>query len=312
MKAPSDPVVSPRSRRAPPLAPRRLAGPPFHPRLAARPVRPARRPGRLGGVGQAAAGRPAGIGDFRDTRNARRLVRPAGHAAVGHGPGVLGGPLLTPAAVMVRGWSAGLAPAAAPHAFSSDGLRAPGLPQEPPAPAALSGDGRRTARRGDFRRLALRLLRYFLGGRPVRDGGRPVRRPFGRRLAQMPVGAALDSHQPPDAPASPGAGGGSAGATGDAAPAMPAPALTGALSSVPPRARGPGLRRPIVPGGPVPRAGRGDPGGGDARRPIGRLDPCRRRRGERGPRRLGGGLPAGLRPHATGLRAEPGSNRPFG
>jgi RHS repeat-associated protein len=50
-----------------------------------------------------------------------------GTPLLGTGLGLVGGSLLTPAAVLVGGWSAAASPLPSPHVSASDGLRAPGL-----------------------------------------------------------------------------------------------------------------------------------------------------------------------------------------
>jgi hypothetical protein len=155
-----------------------------------------------------------------------------GTPLLGSGLSLLGGPLLTPATVLISGWSAAAAPLPSTHVSASDGLRAPGLSGAPAPPTALVTQGGGPAAPPADRSPALPALTY--SGVPRGWSTDPFANQFANPLGGDwldAVGASLGA----GAPATPATNQAGASAAGPAAAAAdstnPAPPTASAAQT---------------------------------------------------------------------------------
>ena len=148
------------------------------------------------------SGKPAKVGlalEFLERRETPDDVFGLLHAPMlGTGLALLGGQMLTPATVLVDGWSAGRTPTPSPHATATDGWRRPGLADAPtltplalvPTPAqtaagAAAGTASPVAPPRPARRRSSPTTRSPTPW--AATGSTPSIRPWGRRRPRRPT-----------------------------------------------------------------------------------------------------------------------------
>ena len=189
------------------------------------------------------SGKPAKVGlalEFLERRETPDDVFGLLHAPMlGTGLALLGGQMLTPATVLVDGWSAGRTPTPSPHATATDGWRAPGLADAPPNPTPPSLGAHPTPAAGGGSGGSAGPADPTSSGAPASKlPDDPFADPLGGDWLDA-VDKALGAETPPAAHA-PSAGGPSAGAASAAAPAGPVTAPAVASPSAAPTAADPG------------------------------------------------------------------------